>query len=94
MQAVYRSKIVADSTDVLVVDGEHYFPRASVDASVLMSSNHRSRHAQYGNETWYSLLVNGDMLSEAAWAYLDPGEAGEELRDRIAFTRGVTLVRD
>ncbi len=92
MKAIFKGTVIADSTDVLVIDGEHFFPRASVDSTVLLSSNHRSRHAQYGNETWFSLLVNGEMLPEAAWAYLDPSEAGEALRDRIAFTRGVKLV--
>ncbi len=91
MQAIFKNKVIADSADVLAVDGEHFFPRASVDKNALMSSNHRSRHAQYGEETWYSLLVDGDMLHEAAWAYLDPLEAGEAMKDRIAFTRGVTL---
>ncbi len=91
MQALFQNKIVAESDDVLVIDGEHYFPRASIDASLLLRSNHRSRHAQYGEESWYSLLVNGEMLPEAAWAYLQPTEASEPLRDRIAFTRGVKL---
>jgi uncharacterized protein (DUF427 family) len=91
MQALYQSKVIADSNDVVTVDGDHYFPRASVDARLLLSSNHRSRHGQYGDETWYSLLVDGNMLPEAAWAYLNPMEAGEALRDRIAFTRGVSL---
>ncbi len=92
MQAIYQGAVIAQSDDVVVMDGEHYFPRASVNMSLLLSSNHRSRHAQYGDETWYSLLVNGDMLNDAAWTYVNPSEAGEDLRDRIAFKRGVRLV--
>jgi uncharacterized protein (DUF427 family) len=92
MQALFRNAVVADSSDIVTLDGEHFFPRTSVNASMLLSSNHRSRHARYGNETWYSLLVDGEMLPEAAWAYLDPSEAGETLRDRVAFTRGVRIV--
>ncbi len=92
MKATFQGATVAQSDDVVVVDGEHYFPKASVNMALLLSSNHRSRHAQYGDETWYSLLVNGEMLPEAAWTYAKPSEASEPLRDRIAFTRGVQLV--
>jgi uncharacterized protein (DUF427 family) len=91
MQALFKGTVVAQSDDVVVVDGEHYFPRASVNMGLLLSSNHRSRHSQYGDETWYSLLVNGEMLAEAAWTYAKPTEAAEALADRIAFKRGVEL---
>jgi uncharacterized protein (DUF427 family) len=91
MQALFKGTVVAQSDDVVVVDGEHYFPRASVNMNLLLSSNHRSRHSQYGDETWYSLLVNGEMLAEAAWTYAKPTEAAEALADRIAFKRGVEL---
>ena len=38
-----------------------------------------------------SLLVNGELNPEAAWYYPEPSEAAAQIKDRIAFWKGVKV---
>lgn len=88
MKAIFNGVVVAESQDTVVMDGNHYFPLASVKRELLTFSNHRSR-SSYGEEQWQSLFVNGDLLPDALWGYPDP--TLDVLRDRVAFVRAVKL---
>ncbi|MBH9576470.1 DUF427 domain-containing protein [Inhella proteolytica] len=88
MKAIWNGVVLAESDDTLVLDGNHYFPAASLKREFTTFSNHRSRSA-YGEEQWLSLFVNGDLLPDAVWSY--PAPSLEALKDRIAFVRGVSL---
>ena len=37
------------------------------------------------------MVVNGEINADAAWYYPEPKEAAAEIKDRIAFWRGVTV---
>ena len=39
----------------------------------------------------HSLLVDGASNVDAAWYYPDPKDAAAQIKDRIAFWRGVTI---
>lgn len=88
MKAIWNGVVLAESADTLVLDGNHYFPAASLKREFTSFSNHRSRGA-YGEEQWLSLFVNGDLLPDAIWFY--PAPSLELLKDRLAFVRGVTV---
>jgi len=88
MKAIWNGVVLAESADTLVMDGNHYFPAASLKREFTTFSNHRSRSA-YGEEQWLSLFVNGDLLPDAIWFHPDPSL--DVLKDRVAFVRGVTI---
>ena len=44
-----------------------------------------------GTASYYSLAVNGAENHDAAWYYPDPKPAAAEIRDRIAFWKGVAV---
>lgn len=90
-KAIWNGTIVAESGDTLVVDGEHYFPEADVKSSFLVASNHRSNDSGKGQARYWSLLVDGDLKPDAAWAYPDPAEGAQALKGRIAFGKGVQV---
>jgi Uncharacterized protein conserved in bacteria len=44
-----------------------------------------------GQASYYSLMVNGELNSDAAWYYADPKPEAEMVRGRVAFWKGVKV---
>jgi uncharacterized protein (DUF427 family) len=92
MKAIWKGTVVAESQDTVVVEGNHYFPRHSVNAALLEASSHTSVCPWKGTAHYYSLVVNGDRNPNAVWYYPEPKEAARQISDRLAFWKGVTVV--
>jgi uncharacterized protein (DUF427 family) len=90
-KAVWNGATIADSDDTVIVEGNHYFPRESVDASVLSPSDTHTTCPWKGIASYYTLAVSGEENKDAAWYYPDPKPAAAEIRDRIAFWKGVQV---
>lgn len=91
MKATWNDTVVAQSDDTVLVEGNHYFPMDALDRQYVSFSNHKTMCAWKGQASYFSLLVNGDMLTDAAWYYPDPTPRAEEIRDRVAFGNGVKI---
>jgi len=91
MRAVWNGAVIAESDDTVVVEGNHYFPLDSVDESVLRPSETHTHCPWKGDASYYSLEVEGQLNADAAWFYPTPSEAAVEIRDRVAFWKGVTV---
>lgn len=90
-RAVWNGEVIAESDDTVIVEGNHYFPAESVRQEVLRVSDTRTTCPWKGEASYYSLEVGGEVNADAAWVYPDPKPAAEEIRDRLAFWRGVTV---
>ena len=90
-KAVWNGAIVADSDDTIVVEGNHYFRRAAVERALLRDSETTSRCPWKGEAHYYHHVVNGAENRDAAWYYPDPKSAAAEIKDRIAFWKGVEV---
>jgi uncharacterized protein (DUF427 family) len=90
-KAIWNGATIADSDDTVIVEGNHYFPREAVDASVLRPSDTHTTCPWKGLASYYTLAVNGAENQDAAWYYPDPKPAAAEIRDRIAFWKGVQV---
>jgi uncharacterized protein (DUF427 family) len=44
-----------------------------------------------GVASYYSLAVNGDLNRDAAWSYPNPKDAARQIKDYVAFWRGVQV---
>jgi len=91
MQASWDGKVIAQSGDTIVVEGNHYFPKESVDQTVLQDSSTTSLCGWKGTAHYYSLSVNGQINRDAAFYYPDPKEAASAIKDHIAFWKGVEV---
>ncbi len=89
--ATWNGTVIATSDDTVVVEGNHYFPRASVDDAVLVASDHTSVCPWKGTASYWSLEVDGQVNADAAWTYPEPKEAAAQIRDRVAFWKGVEV---
>jgi len=82
---------IARSDDTVVVENNHYFPRASVKAEHLTPSTTTSVCPWKGTASYHSLVVDGKENKDAAWFYPTPKSAAAEIEDRIAFWKGVVV---
>jgi uncharacterized protein (DUF427 family) len=91
VKAVWNGATIAESDDTVVVEGNHYFPRAAVDATHLRPSTTTSRCPWKGTASYHTLEVDGALNADAAWYYPEPLAKAAEIRDRIAFWKGVKV---
>lgn len=92
MKAIWNGVVVAESDDIVIVEGNHYFPQASLKREYTTFSNHRTSCIWKGQAYYMSLFVNGEMNPDAIWYYPEPTEAAQEIKDRVAFKAGVSIV--
>ena len=93
MKATWRDQVIAESDDIVTVEGNAYFPAASVRQDLLRPSPHTSGCPWKGTAHYHSLCVGGATNENAAWFYPEPKPAAAEIRDRIAFWKGVAVTK-
>ena len=89
--ATWHKAILADSNHTEQVEGNHYFPAETVHRDYLESSAHRTVCPWKGTAHYYHVVVNGERNENAAWYYPEPKSAAANIRDHIAFWKGVTV---
>ena len=90
-KAIWNGKVIAESEDTQVVESNHYFPPKSVKSEYLKSSDTTSVCPWKGTASYYHVEVDGSVNSDAAWYYPDPKAAAENIRDHIAFWKGIEI---
>ncbi|MGB7396018.1 MAG: DUF427 domain-containing protein [Pricia sp.] len=91
MKAVWNNTVIAESDDTVVVENNNYFPAESIKKEYFKSSDKHTTCPWKGKASYYSLEVDGKTNGDAAWYYPDPKEAAKEIKDRVAFWKGVTV---
>ena len=91
MKAVWNDTIVADSDATRVVEGNHYFPPDSVHRKYFTDSQTSTHCPWKGDASYYSLEIDGTKNEDAAWYYPTPKDAAAEIKDYVAFWRGVEV---
>jgi len=91
VRARWNGVVLAESGDTVVVEGNHYFPKDSVNWSHLRSTESHSTCSWKGEARYYDVIADGESNIDAAWYYPDPPEAAHEIRDHVAFWKGVSV---
>jgi uncharacterized protein (DUF427 family) len=73
------------------VEGNHYFPPETVNMEYFKDSPTHTLCPWKGTASYYSIDVGSDMNRDAAWYYPSPSTAAAEIKDHIAFWRGVRV---
>jgi uncharacterized protein (DUF427 family) len=90
-KAEWNGVTIAESNETVIVEGNHYFPRGSVNAAYLRPSSTTTHCGWKGTANYHSLNVNGAENRDAAWYYADPLPKAAQIKDRIAFWKGVKI---
>ena len=91
VRATWNDVVIAESDDTVVVEGNHYFPRRSLRDEHVQPSDRTSNCPWKGEARYLDVVVDGEVNPAAAWYYPAPKEAASEIRDRVAFWRGVRV---
>ena len=91
MKATWQGEVVAESDDIVTVEGNAYFPASAVKPGLLQPSTHTSVCPWKGTAHYHSLSVGGAINKDAVWYYPDPKPAAQEIKDRVAFWKGVQV---
>jgi uncharacterized protein (DUF427 family) len=90
-KASWGGKVIAESSATVVVEGNQYFPPENVKKEFLKPSDHTTVCPWKGTAHYYHVDVNGIRNDNAAWYYPEPKPAAAEIKDRIAFWKGVRV---
>ena len=91
MKAIWNNQVIAESNNTVVVEGNHYFPLNAVKKEYLQPSDTHTTCPWKGEASYYSVVVNGETNKDAAWYYPEPKEAASQIKDYVAFWRGVEI---
>ncbi|HEX9396653.1 MAG TPA: DUF427 domain-containing protein [Burkholderiales bacterium] len=93
MKALWKDTVIAESDDTVVVEGNHYFPAAALRREFVQPSGHHSFCPWKGQASYYTVVVNGETNPNAVWFYPDPKDAASQIKGRVAFWKGVRVVK-
>jgi uncharacterized protein (DUF427 family) len=91
-QARWNGAVIADSDQTVEVEGNQYFPISAVTEAVRLqpSETHTTCHWK-GIASYYDVVVDGRVNTDAAWYYPEPSQAAHVIKDRVAFWHGVKV---
>lgn len=92
-KAMWKGVVIAQSDETIVVEGNHYFPRDSINSEYFATSGAHTSCPWKGMASYFDVVVNGNVNRGAAWYYPDPKPAAEDIKDYVAFWRGVKVKR-
>lgn len=90
-KAIWNGQVLAESNETEVVEGNHYFPPASLQREFFQASDHTSFCGWKGTASYYDVVVDGETNAQAAWYYADPKDAASNIRGYVAFWKGVEV---
>ncbi len=94
MKAIWNGKIIAESDDIVNVEGNSYFPFNSVNKEFLKDSDTHTVCPWKGTASYYNLEVEGKTNADAVWYYPNPSELAKSITGRVAFWKGVEVKND
>ena len=89
--ATWNGTVIAESDDIVTVEGNAYFPRDAVREDVLRPSDHHTLCPWKGTASYYHLEVDGQVNRDAVWYYPTTKDAAKEIEGRVAFWHGVRV---
>ncbi len=90
-RATWNGAVLAESDTYEVVENNVYFPPNSINRQYLRESDHTSVCPWKGTASYYDVVVEGNTNRNAAWYYPDPSDAAKNIKDHVAFWKGVKV---
>ena len=91
MKATWNGKIIAESDITINIENNHYFPKESVKMEFLRKAETHTTCPWKGVASYYDIVVDGKENINAAWYYPEPKEPAKQIKNYIAFWKGVTI---
>jgi len=90
-KAIWQQATLAESKQTEQVEGNQYFPPASLHREFFEPSAHTTVCPWKGTAHYYHVVVNSQRNENAAWYYPEPKPAAANIKDHVAFWKGVQV---
>ncbi len=91
MKAIWNNQIIAESDETVVLEGNHYFPYDSIKLNFFRDSDTHTTCSWKGVASYKTIIVEDKINKDAAWFYPEPKTAAAEIKNYIAFWKGVKI---
>lgn len=93
--AKIKDTVIADSDETIMVEGNHYFPKESVNFDLLESTDMKTVCHWKGDASYFTIKVDGEEFDNAAWTYHKPiSERAEPIKDYVAFYSNIVDIEN
>ncbi|PLX12540.1 MAG: hypothetical protein C0597_13105 [Marinilabiliales bacterium] len=90
-KAIWNGRVIAESEDIIQVVDAYYFPKESINMEYIKPSKAKTYCFWKGEASYYDIIVDDKINQNAAWYYPDPSPMAENIRDKVAFWKGVEV---
>ena len=91
VRAEWNDTVLAESDDTVVVEGNHYFPKDALRLELFEEASSTTVCPWKGTASYFDIVIDGARNDGAAWYYPEPKKAAAEIKDRVAFWKGVRV---
>jgi uncharacterized protein (DUF427 family) len=91
--AKWNGVVLAESDRYELVEGNVYFPPDSLNREYFRESDHSTTCPWKGKANYFDIEVDGQANDRAAWYYPEPSDAARQIKDHVAFWKGVSVER-
>ena len=91
-KAIWNNQILANSNNTVIIEGNHYFPQTAIEPRFFRASDTETVCGWKGTANYYHIQVGDKTNADAAWYYAAPKPDAENIRDHVAFWKGVEVV--
>lgn len=91
MKAIWNGTVIAESDDTVIVEGNHYFPKDAIKKEYFKTSDTHSVCPWKGTASYYTIDVDGNVNTDAAWFYPETSDLAKQIKDHVAFWKGVEV---
>jgi uncharacterized protein (DUF427 family) len=92
-KATWKGAVLAESNATIVIEGNDYFPPDSVHPEFFTPSETHTNCPWKGQASYRNIEVNGERNPDAAWYYPNPFPAASQIKNYVAFWKGVRIER-
>ena len=93
MKAIWNGKVLAESADTIMIEGNHYFPKEAVNPKYIEPSDTHTVCHWKGTASYYDIKVRGQINHDAAWYYPKTSDLAAGIENRVAFWKGVEIMK-
>lgn len=91
MRAIWNGTVIAESNNTVVVENNHYFPRSAIVEELFSPTSKTTVCPWKGTAKYLSVTVDQKTNADAAWYYDAPKDTAAEIKDHVAFWKGVEV---
>ena len=90
MKVIRGDLILAESNETIFIEGNHYFPPDAINKKYFQKSETHTTCPWKGRASYYNIVIGDEIEADAAWFYPEPKAAAEQIKNYVAFYKGVT----